>query len=68
MRFEFATATRIIFGAGTLLEAGTLAKEFGRRALVVAGSDTNRTEQLTDILRAQGVSSMPFTVIGEPDV
>ena len=32
-RFEFATATRIIFGAGTLHEAGTLAKEMGSRAL-----------------------------------
>lgn len=68
MRFEFATATRIIFGIGTLLEAGRLAKEFGRRALVVTGSDTNRAEQLTDILGAQGVGAIPFTVEGEPEI
>ena len=29
MRFEFATATRIIFGPGTLSQAGPLAREMG---------------------------------------
>jgi alcohol dehydrogenase class IV len=42
MRFEFATATKIIFGAGTLREAGAAAKEFGQRALVVTGRDAKR--------------------------
>jgi alcohol dehydrogenase class IV len=37
MRFEFATAARIIFGAGTLREVGPLAAEMGSRALVVTG-------------------------------
>ena len=37
MKFEFATATKIIFGAGTLREAGAAAKGFGQRALVVTG-------------------------------
>ena len=41
MRFEFATATRIIFGAGTLREVGPLAREFAPRALVVAGASTS---------------------------
>jgi hypothetical protein len=27
MRFEFASATRILFGAGTLREVGALARE-----------------------------------------
>jgi alcohol dehydrogenase YqhD (iron-dependent ADH family) len=35
MRFEFATATRIFFGAGTLREVGPVAAGMGRRALVV---------------------------------
>jgi alcohol dehydrogenase class IV len=39
MRFEFATAARIIFGAGTLREIGPIAREFGRHALVVTGRD-----------------------------
>jgi alcohol dehydrogenase class IV len=68
MRFEFATATRIIFGAGTLLEAGLLAKEFGRRALVVTGRDPSRAKRLTAILNQQGVSSALFAVPGEPEI
>jgi hypothetical protein len=37
-RFEFATASRIIFGAGTVKELGDQAGKLGRRALLV----TNR--------------------------
>ena len=32
MRFEFATAGRILFGPGTLGELGTIAGEFGKFA------------------------------------
>src|SRR5207247_9546375 len=46
MRFEFATATRIIFGAGTLREIGRLAKELGQRALLVTGRNLSRVEPL----------------------
>src|SRR5207247_935381 len=67
-RFEFATATRIIFGAGTLLEVGLLAKEFGRCALVVTGRDPSRAKRLTAILNQQGVSSLLFAVPGEPEI
>ena len=38
MCFEFATATRIIFGQGLIKEAAPLAASFGRRALIVTGS------------------------------
>lgn len=68
MRFEFATATRIIFGTGVLREAGPLARELGSRALVVTGSDTRRAAPLLDILRAQGVSASPVSVPGEPEI
>ena len=33
MRFEFATATRILFGESTLKEVGPAAIEMGRKAL-----------------------------------
>ena len=42
MNFEFATATRIIFGAGTLNQIGASAKSLGQRALVVTGRDPKR--------------------------
>jgi hypothetical protein len=45
MRFEFATAQRIIFGMGVLAEAGPLAKGLGRRPLVVTGRDGSLYEK-----------------------
>jgi alcohol dehydrogenase class IV len=67
-RFEFATATRIVFGAGTLGEAGAIAKTFGRRALVVTGRDRKRVEKLLTILRGAGLDAVPFSVPGEPEL
>jgi alcohol dehydrogenase class IV len=68
MKFEFATATRILFGAGTLRETGALAKEFGSRALVVTGRDAKRAEPLLKILQAAGMRSAVFCVVGEPEL
>jgi alcohol dehydrogenase class IV len=66
--FEFATATRIIFGAGTISQAGPLAKEFGCQALVVTGRDGTRAKRLLDALREVEVRGVPFAVNGEPDL
>ncbi len=68
MRFEFTTATRILFGAGTLREAGRLARELGKRALVVTGSDARRAEPLLAALREQSLATETLPVRGEPDV
>jgi alcohol dehydrogenase class IV len=46
MRFEFATANRIVFGPGTLAEVGPIAKDLGRHALVVTGRDPQRASRL----------------------
>lgn len=68
MRFEFATAGRIVFGPGTLREAGALAAAFGRRALVVGGRTPERLAPLLESLRAAGVAPVTFAVAGEPTV
>ncbi len=68
MTFEFATATRVIFGAGASREIGAHAKEFGHRALVVTGRDTRRAESLLSSLREQGIVGLTFSVFGEPDL
>ena len=68
VRFEFATATRIVFGPGTSREIGPLAKKLGRSALVVSGRDTRRAEPLISLLREQGVGAVAFSVSGEPEV
>ena len=66
--FDFATATRIIFGPGALRQAGALAKDFGRRALVVTGREASRAAPLLDDLRRNGVEAAAFPTHGEPEL
>jgi alcohol dehydrogenase class IV len=68
LRFEFATAGRIVFGAGTLREAAGAVAGSARRPLVVTGSTVERARPLLDLLAEQGASPVTFTVAGEPDV
>jgi alcohol dehydrogenase class IV len=66
MRFEFATARRILFGSGTLQEVAPMAAEMGRRAIVVTGGTIERAAWLLEQLNEQGVDSILFNVAGEP--
>ena len=68
MRFEFATATRIIFGSGTLKDIGPIAARLGNRALLVTGSRPERADPLEALLHAAGVHTTVFPVSREPDV
>jgi alcohol dehydrogenase class IV len=68
MRFEFVTATRIVFGEGALREAGPVARGFGRRALVVTGRNARRAEPLLALLREAGVEAVTMPVPGEPEL
>lgn len=68
MLFEFATAGRIIFGAGTLAGIGPIAREFGRHALLVTGSDPHRAQPLAARLDASGVAQSWFRIPREPTV
>ncbi len=66
MRFEFATATRIIFGNGTVQEVPPLAAEMGSSAFVVTGRTRQRAEPLLEQLSKQGIKCVTFNVPGEP--
>jgi len=66
MRFEFATATRIIFGEGTIQEVAPLAAEMGSRAFIVTGRTHQRAEPLLEQLNKQGIKYVTFNVPGEP--
>ena len=68
MRFEFATATRILFGQGTLKEAAPLAASFGRRALIIAGSTSNHVARLIEHLKSHNIEVAMFDVSGEPSI
>src|SRR4051812_4816696 len=66
MRFEFATAARIVFGPGALADIGVIAREFGRHALVVTGRDPQRSLRLRDLLSAEKIATTVFAITGEP--
>jgi alcohol dehydrogenase class IV len=66
MRFDFATATRLVFGPGTLREVGPIAEKMGHRALVVTGRSVERAGRLLDALAAEGIGTTVFSVRGEP--
>lgn len=58
MRFEFATAQRILFGEGTVREVAAAAAGMGSRPLVVTGATS----------RCPPVEGVPFRVPGEPTI
>ena len=66
MRFEFATATHIIFGPGTLSEVAPLAAGMGSMALVVTGRSAERAQLLLQGLAENEVDTITFPVTGEP--
>jgi alcohol dehydrogenase class IV len=68
MRFEFATAGRILFGEGVLDQAGILAAGLGTRVLVVGGGTPARIEPLLALLADKDLPSSTTAVGGEPTV
>lgn len=66
IRFEFATATRIVFGAGTLREAAPVAARIGHRACVVTGRSSERAAPLIEQLHGRGLATITISVPGEP--
>jgi len=66
MRFEFATASRIIFGPGTSREFAPIAAQLGKRAFVVTGRTLDRAGPLLEQLEKRAVTYVTFSVPGEP--
>jgi len=68
MRFEFASATRIIFGPGTISEIVPLAAKMGHCAFVTTGSSLERAQSLLELLKKKEIEYVPFSVSGEPTI
>jgi alcohol dehydrogenase class IV len=68
MHFEFATATRIVFGPGSLKELLPAARSFGTHALLVEGVSGARTAGPINQLKTAGIAVTEFHVSGEPTV
>lgn len=64
--FEFATATRVLFGAGTLAQLGPAAASMGSKVLLVTGRDIGRAQPAAQALHAAGLAVQTFPVAGEP--
>jgi alcohol dehydrogenase class IV len=63
VRFEFATATRIVFGEGEAASLPELVRGFGARPLVVTGASARRAAGIVS-----GLAAEMFAVPGEPTV
>jgi alcohol dehydrogenase class IV len=68
MRFEFATATRIVFGSGTSNQIGPLAATEGKRALVVTGTSAELVRPKLEALAAEDLKYVTFPVDAEPTI
>jgi alcohol dehydrogenase class IV len=67
--FEFATAARLLFGAGKLAEVPTALRAQGvRRALVATNLPGPGADRLRALLSAAGIESAVLRVTGEPTV
>jgi alcohol dehydrogenase class IV len=65
-RFEFATATRIVFGPGVISELASLAAAFGQHALIVTGANPDRAKAHLSALESKDVTCRYFSIPSEP--
>ena len=68
MNFEFATATRIIFGDGSASQLAALARGLGSHALLFTDDQPERVGDLLQSLKQAGLRHTLFPVTGEPSV
>lgn len=68
MQFEFASATRIVFGAGRLGELPSLVHGLGDACLLVTGREVQRAGRALELLKGAGLEVVTFCVSGEPEI
>ncbi len=69
MRFEFATGTRIRFGAGAVADVPQIVRGLAvRRVLLVTGRTPERAERVRQGLRADDHDLLELAVTGEPTI
>ena len=68
MHFEFATATRILFGPGVVREVAPAAKEMGGRALLAIGCPAASAALLLEAMKREGIGCISLAIQAEPSV
>jgi alcohol dehydrogenase class IV len=66
--FEFATAARIVFGAGKIKEIGPISAQLGKHVLVVQGGNRARTSPLLNALEEVRIGFSSTDIRGEPAI
>jgi alcohol dehydrogenase class IV len=68
MNFEFATASKIVFGQESHKKIGHIAQGYGHRCLVVTGTNLERAKRLLNILDESKLVYSTYSVQGEPTI
>jgi alcohol dehydrogenase class IV len=68
MKFEFATAGRIVFGSGSLSEAVSAVGKYGKSVFLVTGAGNTLTLRLEEELRKKELDVQSFRVEREPTI
>jgi alcohol dehydrogenase class IV len=68
MEFEFATASKIIFGPGKLNSIGALIELFGNRVLIVSGAPLEISGRLLNLLELRDNKCTVIKIKDEPTV
>lgn len=66
MRFEFATANRILFGAGIAADLTQIVSSLGHRVFVLTGATPDRWQPILKPLTDEGLHLRTFRILGEP--
>lgn len=66
MKFEFATANRIVFGPAVAAELPQIVSSLGHKPFVLTGGTPERYEQIVNLLTEANLEPMTFGVRGEP--
>ncbi len=66
LNFEYATATKIIFGAGKIKNLPQLLNDSGRRVMLVTGKNSGRYDDLFQILYKENFEITTFAIPSEP--
>jgi alcohol dehydrogenase class IV len=68
IQFEFATVTRVLFGAGTVRQLGGIAASLGKNILLVTNLPEVRAAPIIADLSTRGLRVVPLMIPGEPTV
>lgn len=68
IKFDFATSSQILFGAGAVKELSDLLNKFSKRIMVIHTRNRHHLEEIEAILRECNKTYIFFKVMGEPTI